>query len=574
MKEAIKTGIFIAVAIVAGTVAAYFRPERIVTNVESQGGKFFPEFEDATAVDSLEVVRYNPDNDEIERLEIANDGGTWVVASHKNYPADAEDAEQRIREVALNLMDLEIFDVASNEVSDHNDFGVAAPETDSIQQGLEGIGMQINVENASGKKLAQLIVGKQVKGTEDQRFVRRPGQSRVYVAKIDPERLTPQFEDWINSDLLDLNPLDVERVMLKDYTVDLQLRGAQVAPVMTQRFEMAVRYNNEGGEWTLEEFREASGGRGLTPASLLESEELNKEKLNELRNALADLNIADVVSKPQGIRPDLTVTQDFANDAETIQSLMSHGFFPIPVSENKIELYSSDGEVRVTTKDAVEYVLRFGTPAGVEEREGETMLNRYLVVTAQLNEAALPEPELETVPEAQPAADQAAENTAEPEDAATQTDAGDPDEAETESEEAAADEAARDEPNPVDAENEGQSAEQPESPAPAEEETGSADDERARVEKENQRKLDEYNEKRTTAEERVKELNERFADWYYIVPEDVYKKLHLNRFDLITEKGAEDALDLEDFRSFEQQGLEQPATSGSAAPSSGLPTFP
>ena len=554
MKEVVKTSVFLAAAVVAGAVAAYYRPEPIVATADTAGDEFFPEFEDATAVDSIEVVRYNSDKDEIQRLEIENDSGRWVVASHKNYPADAEDAEQRIRDVALNMMDLKSLDIASNEVADHNEFGVVAPEADSIQQGLEGIGLQINVENEGGKKLAQLIVGKQVKGTEDLRFVRRPGQARVYVAKIDPERLTPQFEDWINSDLLDLNPLDVERVHLKDYTVDVQLRGTQIAPVMTQRFEMAVRFNDEAGEWTLEEFKEAGSGRGLSPAELLESEELNKEKLNELKNALADLNIVDVVSKPQGIAPDLSVSKDFVNDAETIQSLMGHGFFPNPVSENKVELYSSDGEVRVTTKDAVQYVLRFGSPAGVEEREGETMLNRYLIVTAQLNEAALPKPELEDVPEA-PAEETPAEDDA-PADETAEPDT------------AAADEDAPEESQAADTDTEQEApADQTEAPA-------TADDERARVEKENQRKLDEYNEKRKAAEERVKELNQRFADWYYIVPEDVYKKIHLNRFDLIKEKGAAEALDLDDFRTFEQQGLDEPASEAGAAPGPGLPSLP
>ena len=543
MKEVVKTSVFLAAAVVAGAVAAYYRPEPIVATADTAGDEFFPEFEDATAVNSIEVVRYNSGKDEIQRLEIENDGGQWVVASHKNYPADAEDAEQRIRDVALNMMDLKSLDIASNEVADHNEFGVVAPEADSIQQGLEGIGLQINVENEGGKKLAQLIVGKQVKDTEDLRFVRRPGQARVYVAKIDPERLTPQFEDWINSDLLDLNPLDVERVHLKDYTVDVRLRGAQIAPVMTQRFEMAVRFNNEAGEWALEEFKEAGSGRGLSPAELLESEELNKEKLNELKNALADLNIVDVVSKPKGIAPDLSVSKDFVNDAETIQSLMQHGFFPNPVSETKVELYSSDGEVRVTTKDAVQYVLRFGSPAGVEEREGETMLNRYLIVTAQLNEAALPKPDLEDVPETP-----ADEKPAEDDTPADETAEPDADAADTDTEQEAA-------------------ADQAEGPA-------AADDESARIEKENQRKLDEYNEKRKAAEERVKELNRRFADWYYIVPEDVYKKIHLNRFDLIKEKGAADSLDLDDFRSFEQQGLDQPAPAAGAAPGPGLPSLP
>ena len=35
----------------------------------------------------------------------------------------------------------------------------------------------------------------------------------------------------------------------------------------------------------------------------------------------------------------------------------------------------------------------------------------------------------------------------------------------------------------------------------------------------------------------MEKLNAKFANWYYIISEDVYKKLHLGRFDIIKEKG-------------------------------------
>ncbi len=51
--------------------------------------------------------------------------------------------------------------------------------------------------------------------------------------------------------------------------------------------------------------------------------------------------------------------------------------------------------------------------------------------------------------------------------------------------------------------------------------------------KENQRKLDERKDRLEAARRRVRELNGRFAAWYYVIPEDTYRKLRLNRDELI-----------------------------------------
>jgi hypothetical protein len=82
--------------------------------------------------------------------------------------------------------------------------------------------------------------------------------------------------------------------------------------------------------------------------------------------------------------------------------------------------------------------------------------------------------------------------------------------------------------------------------------------ERERITKENQRKIDERNDKIKKAEEKVQELNYRFADWYYVISEDVYKKIHLSRSDIIkeTDEAKEKGSGIDAFRNIEEQGLE------------------
>ena len=44
-----------------------------------------------------------------------------------------------------------------------------------------------------------------------------------------------------------------------------------------------------------------------------------------------------------------------------------------------------------------------------------------------------------------------------------------------------------------------------------------------------------------TAQKRVRELNGRFADWYYVVSDAEYSKIHLDRAGVIQKKAAADA---------------------------------
>ena len=56
---------------------------------------------------------------------------------------------------------------------------------------------------------------------------------------------------------------------------------------------------------------------------------------------------------------------------------------------------------------------------------------------------------------------------------------------------------------------------------------------RRQVERENRRKQEAYDEQVAAGQKRVRELNARFADWYYIVSEDEFNKIHLTRESVI-----------------------------------------
>jgi hypothetical protein len=385
---------------------------------------------------------------------------------------------------------------------------------------------------------------------------------------------------------------------------------------MQPRSEIAVSYNTTDAKWQLDEMVTYKGANSQK-SELLEGEELNKEKLDEVRSSLGDVKIVDVYPKPKGLGATLKASGDFANDMEARRSLEARGFILHPETH---ELLSANGELHALTKDGVEYILRFGNVAGEEQGSAEGKLNRYLFVTARVDESKIPQPVLEEVPmdpaapslpptepgakpadsektsasgacgqeeekPAEPAADtkpSAAQETGEkpadakPSDVPAEEAAG-KEAAPAKDAAAPADKAAdkpattADEVPPApttDAKADGRSADG-KSTTDDDLQKKKRDAERDRIIKDNQRKLDEWNNKKNQAQEKVNELNARFADWYYVISEDVYKKLHLSRSDIVREgaKAAEEGIGVDAFRKLEEDGLEKKPESKPAAPS-------
>jgi len=530
MNEGAKTAIFAGVALLFGCVWLLARPkeQELQTN-ELVGEVLFPKFTDAGEAASLEIVRYNEELGELHPFKVAKNGktGLWSIPSHSDYPADAE---QRIRDVATSLVGLKVLGVVTNDASEHELFGVLEPNKDSTKLGDKGIGMLVRFEDQKGKELANLVLGKPVKGSDGHRFARQPGQNIVYDIAIDPERFSTKFEDWIQKDLLSLNAFDVEAAQVKDYSVLRTPQGFAIEP----RFEAKCKWDSAANKWQLDEFltyRKAEGPEALKPipSALLEGEEINSDKLNEMKNALGDLDIVDVRRKPAGLGSDLKAEASFLNDQESVNSLVNRGFYPLSVSGGEPEILSANGELHVSMKDGYDYVLRFGNVAGTEEGN-ESKLNRYLFVTARFNEGKFPQPALEEVPQKPTTADVPPPPTEENQQKKEADAAAPPAEA---------------------------SADDPKNEKTPEE--TALDKEIQRIEKENKRKLDEWHENRDKAQAKVRELNARFADWYYVVAEDVYKKIRLGRSDLVKEgaKAADEGFGVDAFRKLESEGLKK-----------------
>jgi hypothetical protein len=505
----------------------------------------FPELSDASKAASLEIVSFDEDTATLAPFKVVKSGGVWVLPSHQNYPADAKD---QLAAAATELVDRPILEVVSTSPGDHELYGVKEPDADKVAVGETGVGQLVEIRDASGNKLARLIVGKEFKrpvGADAAgrtiRFVRRAGQDPVYRVELDTSKFTTKFDDWIEKDLLKLSPWDVTRLTIDDSTAAFEFdpaRGPSVSRDRKSLIELA--YDDKDAAWSVVKLTDFAQGNKPEPAELTADERLASAKLNELRQALGDLTIIDVARKPAGLSAELKADEKFANDEEAVLSLAQRGFFPIQSGE----VLSSSGETVVGMKDGVEYLLRFGNAVAVTgdgEAEAEKATEtpsgtggRYLFVLARFNENLLAKPELKPLPDLP---DETAEKPKPAEKPEGKDDA-------TKDDEPSEDKAAAEKGEPGDGEKQGDESEAADALAKADEQEAKAQaaiEGRRLVERENRLAQEAYDEKVKTAQKRVQELNNRFADWYYVVSDSEYAKIRLGRADVIEAKPAEEA---------------------------------
>lgn len=474
MNELNRTGLFAAAALALLATAVWATlPGATPGGFDDQGQPFFPEFTAPEQATSLEVVSIDETTGVVEPFNVKFADGRWVIPSHYDYPADARD---RLARTAAGLLDLTKDTIRSDRPEDHRAMGVLDPRDPKLTS-LEGLGRRVTVRDASDKVLADLILGKPVPGAEGQRFVRVPGKNRVYGVKLDNVELSTRFADWIETNLLKLQPADVRKVVINDYKIDLD-RGV-IQPGRPSILERP----DSGAKWTIND----------PPAG----KEVDATALGSLTSTLGNLQIVGVRPKPPGLTAELKLSDEEgrALDRSAVQSLSDRGFHVV-----RGQLLSEEGDVQVACSDGIAYILRFGgvtfargeaLTAGTgeadapaegtpEPRPEDAVESRYLFVDAQFDPALIPEPEAH-----RPWAEGEL-------------------------------------PDSVFARS-----------------ASEAQAEAGRREVEAQRAREDYEKKLETGRKRAQELRDRFAAWYYVVPGDAYRKVVLDRDRLLRDPAAD-----------------------------------
>lgn len=380
MNDSIKTITFVGAAALLCVVALLTGEGKVDNTLFSDEGQvLFPEFADASLATELLVASYDDASTEIRQFNVRRDDkGIWTIPSHGNYPADAK---TRMAKSATMMLGMKRDRVISDLVDDHGKCGVVDPEEQSLE--TKGRGTKVVFKNGTGQELASLIIGKELDGSPGMHFVRLPGKKRVYAAKFD-NQLSTKFADWIETDLLKAKTWDITKVVFDNYSVDEQAQQIKKGDIITAK-------KDDASKWTVD--------------GSAETEQANEEKLREITESLGQIKIVGVRKKPAGLDARLQAgpaLQDALN-------LQSKGYFLLRDGS----LRSNEGDLSFESKNAVRYTLRFGEivygegdavtsgdgPAVPEApkdgQAGPAPLagnNRYLMVTAEFDEALLKKP--------------------------------------------------------------------------------------------------------------------------------------------------------------------------------------
>lgn len=400
MNELQKTGLFVAAAAVSLGLAWSFRPGVIRSEgeiaAEKRGAAIFPDLDPDTAT-SFRLTRFNESMATLSRIELSKDAksGLWSLPSADGYPADS--AEQVSRAITP-LVELKVLSTVSTDRGDHALYGVVEPNEQDLTVSASGVGTMVQVGGSDNQILASLIVGKKVDGSDNQHFVRVPTEDAVYEVEISTDGFTTDLEKWIKGDILNVRSFDIEYVGLRDYAIVRTERGYGLG----RNFDADLEHKDN--KWSLASFVDHT--QEGSPVSLVppEGKQLQEQPLNDLRNNIQNLKIVNVRRKPAGLAADLKADNSLMQNEESIRNLQSQGFFPMDSGD----VYAAGGELIVGTKDGVRYLLRFGntrvTSSMMEsdedsEESSGSGVNRYVLVTAQLDESKFPAPELKAVPE-------------------------------------------------------------------------------------------------------------------------------------------------------------------------------
>lgn len=565
------------------------------------GEEFYPDFTDPTRATSLEV--YAIDTENVKPVEFRVEqlpNGRWVIPSHHDYPADAE---EQLAKTAASIIGVERDAMVTRWESDHSEFQVVNPKQEAFEAGdVEGVGKRIILRGEDDVVLADYIIGQKAETAggdeEDQYYVRRPNEDEVYIAQLNID-LSTKFVDWVDTELLDVEAMDLGKVTINDYSFD-EMRGE-----ITNREVNILHRESSADPWILENLED-------------ETKEVDEDALRETVNTVAGLEIVGVRPKQQGLTPDLKLDRDALqsqNDLNRLQSdLMSKGFLLQPGQSgdpDDLRLLAREGEIAVAANDGLHYQLYFGRaftgsqeeleigfsssddegseseeekktsreksdgeesdsaesqgaksetdeesePGESPEEDGEESDSgkpgRYVFLTAEFDKQYLGDEPVKPVEPEMPAELRDGEKKVEgagpdeKEDASdNEASKTDPDSNQPKKESDAANNNAADEDESEgndEAAKKDDAAKKEDPLAKMREEYQEAKEEYENKLQQYESDLKEYNEKIEKGKEKAEELNRRFADWYYVIPGESYGKLRLSRDDLIKEKGEEGA---------------------------------
>ncbi|MHC4879250.1 MAG: DUF4340 domain-containing protein [Planctomycetota bacterium] len=563
MNQTAQTLKFVVAAVVMVVLAAGTHFMTQPTPLEGYGKvgeSFFPDLDPSEAT-ALRLISYNEDTATVRDFSVQKKDGVWTLPSYYNYPADGED---QLANTSTSLLGIKRGALVSRSPKDHERFGVIDPLSEE-ESSLKGRGQRLIIFKDNDIASADLIIGKEVPDRSGEHYVRVKDETETWICSLDVE-LSTKFSDWVEDDLLKMERDDLTKLEATSTVVDPQ-NG------VSQKQEGVLTREKSADDWAL---------AGIND----EAEEVNTDDIRTMVNTLDNLKLTGIRRRPRSpisgvdgplLLNDLTfnVPEQLRNNPDVdrqleaaVQAELSENGFLMyrdPQSGNR-RLLSQGGELIAATNDGVEYHLHFGSSftgtdeeieigkqsseaeAGSDESsdeessdsddrdneateeseedetaddEPETTESRYLFVRAVFNESLLGEKPTEPVKPEVPEGVEVDDNG----------DVVEPDVDESKEE---ADDTKK-EAEAADDKDGGEKTEEAPKLTPAEIYKKELEQYRKDA-KTYESDLKGFEQKVKDGQEAVGVLNERFADWYYVISAEDFDKLALSRAQLVKEK--------------------------------------
>ena len=532
---------------------------------ELLGTEFYPEFSSTEAARSLEVSAVDAESGSLKRFIVTSNGDLWRIPTHYDYPAEAA---ARIAETSASVMGLERQALVGRSESEFEKFGVVDPLSEDIED-PETVGTRITLKDSNSEILVDYIIGDEIEvepanarrsqdfneqTPRNDFYIRRAEDSQTYRVSLDVD-LSTRFSDWIDPDLLRISQNDVTFISIDNYKIEE--RGAGAFGRIKQLFKndgdkISMRRSSPAAKWSIGDIHPTN-------------EEVNLERINEILGVLDQMKIVGVRPKfkfngKQLLSADLELAEipELDSDAEkksyaiqALQSDLAEKGFNFGGTQEKLELLSENGELEFGTTGGLRFrlhvgavvsgddqAIEIGTTAGDGESTNESDLesdesaedkksgdesNRFLFVRVSFDEELLDDKPVEpTMPE----------EPSKPEGyvafVAPQTPG-----------ESAGDDAQSDESETSTGDDD-EKAEPVDDRDPKFIAYDKAMKEYETAKSEHEMDLTRFKQDTEAFEEKVeegkalvKELNERFGDWFYVISAENLKTIQSKREDLV-----------------------------------------
>ncbi len=380
MKSAIQTTALMGVvAAIAAVAAAWVYPWPKVVTKNAQVNK--PLFEDyeTSSVRGIEVVTYNEDKSQIERLNLKRKGERWLIPQKSEFDVTGGD---RVINITKALNGRTVLEVTSDSQTDHVKFGVVDPSENNTASSRSSLGARLELTDRNRKVIGSLIVGNAVKNKPDNHYVRVTGKPTVYTIEFNKNMLSADFSKWTSPNLLGL-PSSQSTTRLAS-TIDVN--KYRIADSNNREDIYNVRFAVTGEPARMSVVSATVGDEEI------EASELPSGFLQSVVQSLFQLQIADVVNQSKSAVKALSAEKDAGEEA-AITALQEAGFFYRQWNAGGHQFDAANGKVSIGMSDGVRYHVLVGGIANQVGNSDSLKLLYRVILTADVDESGFDEPE-------------------------------------------------------------------------------------------------------------------------------------------------------------------------------------